>query len=802
MDKRSQPSPFRRIPGSEFVVERPQLAGVSRSMDSLLKQIGLQRASLGGRDEVEDPLYDSWVVFACVQVLTEAVRQVPLKVWESDAADAQEVPEDHPIRQLFDMPNSDMGLSDLLAAGISHRKLSGEDWWFLMDAEGKPIVPSIDARAPIPMPTVIVPVSGSYVDDERDPSTGRIQRVQYGASSTSAPPVFPVGSTVHFYDYNPADPQRGLSPLDAAMRVISVGFQTERYQEAVMRGGGPGAFLKYEEGMSNDEEFRLQESANEAMRDPDVVGGFKVLTGKVDVLPNPATPKDMLQRETLGWVRDTVCSILQVPPPVIGNYDTATYNNVTEAYRQFWQSVKGYLDSVAEKINSHFLGRLQDPRLAGCMISFDYSGIASLQEDQSSKWKLAAELAAYGVGLSFNDATKILGLEAETVDSASTVFVPASNQVFAVNDPNTGDSEPVAPDAGAPAAEPMPAAPAAPATPAAPAAPEGLNGAQVESLLLIAERVGSGQLTIDAGAALINAAFPSISLDQARVILGGVSAPAAPAAAEMRSKMLDTREERVAFVEAIYAKTLDQSERKMASEVLTWLRRYERAQKERLRDVAENGIASTSKAWTQREVESYLLLNKEQWAEQLDALISQTVTATWQAGLTETAQLLGMVSVDVTEPRILRLIADQRAQIVEGVTSRLADEIRDRLLVKLSGPTSTPELAGELTEILPELDEELGRVFGNKEARALTIARTETGKAYNSASFDRYQESGATGLQWVASNDAATRESHRELDGKIVKPGEEFKPGLRFPNDPNGAPEEVINCRCVIAPII
>jgi hypothetical protein len=35
-----------------------------------------------------------------------------------------------------------------------------------------------------------------------------------------------------------------------------------------------------------------------------------------------------------------------------------------------------------------------------------------------------------------------------------------------------------------------------------------------------------------------------------------------------------------------------------------------------------------------------------------------------------------------------------------------------------------------------------------------------------------------------------------------VKPGEEFKPGLRYPNDPNGAPEEVINCRCVIAPII
>jgi len=727
------------MPGSPFVFERAEPAGVAKSMDSLLKQIGLTRASLGGRDEVEDPLYDSWVVFACVQVLTEAVRQVPICIWESDSPDASEVGEDHPIRKLFNMPNSDMGLSDLLAAGISHRKLSGEDWWFLMDAEGKPIVPSYDARSPIPFPTQIVPVSGSYVEDARDPSTGRVIQVQYGASSTAAPPVFPIGSTVHFYDYNPADPQRGLSPIDAAMRVISVGFQTERYQEAVMRGGGPGAFLKYEEGMSNEEEFRLQESANEAMRDPDVVGGFKVLTGKVDVVPNPATPKDMLQRETLSWVRDTVCSILQVPPPVIGNYDTATYNNVTEAYRQFWQSVKGYLDSLAEKINSHFLGRLQDPRLAGCYVSFDYSGIASLQEDHSAKYKLAADLAAMGVGLSFNDAARMLGLEIETVETASTVFVPMSNTVFGKNDTNTGEAEPVAPPP-APAVEPEPV----------------------------------------------------------------VEQPVEP-----RSKMLETREERVAFVEAIYAKTLDKAERRLASDVLTWLRRYERAQRERIRDFAENGPNALKsagervvKAWTEQEVDRYLLLQQDEWAKQLDALITTSLTATWAEGLADTAEMLGVVQIEVTNPRILRLIADQRAQIVEGVTSRLADEIRDKLLTRLSTATSTPELASDLLEVLPELDEGLSSAFVNKEARALTIARTETGKAYNSAAYEEYKAEGVKGLRWVASNDATTRESHRELDGRVVAPGEEFKPGLRYPNDPNGAADEVINCRCVVAPVV
>lgn len=801
-----KPSPFKRMPGQGLVLEKVELGGVAKSMESLLSQIGLARTGPGGRDDVESPLSDSWVVYACIQALTEAVRQVPLQIWESTDADAQEVGPEHPLRRLFEMPNPDMGMPDLLAAGMTHRKLSGEDWWFLMDADGKPVTPSIDARSPIPLPTVIVPVIGDIVEDSRDGATGRITAIRYSASGAT-PPVFPVGSSVHFYDYNPADPMRGLSPLEAAMRVISIGFQAERYQEAVMRGGGPGAFLKYEDGMSNDEEYRLQESANEAMKDPDVVGGYKVLTGNVDVIPNPATPKDMMQRETLNWVRDTVCSILQVPPPVIGNYDTATYNNVTEAYRQFWQGVKGYLDSVAEKMNSHLLSRLEDQRLSGCYVSFDFSGIASLQEDHSAKFKLAADLAGMGVGLSFNDATKILGLEVESVDSANTAFVPMSSTVYAVNDANTGEDTsepltvtPVLPDAVTPAVPSTTPETTAPTT----AAPVGLNGSQVESLLLIIQQVATGTLSTPSAAALINAAFPSISVAQATQILSGASAPAAPAvepvAAKSMTKVLGSREARVAFAERVYQKTLDKAERRLAADVLTWLRRYERAQKAKIQDVAQNGI--TAKAWTKREVEDYLLLNEKEWAGQMDSLIANSLQATWREGIADAAQLVGSVQLDVTDPRILRMIADQRAQIVEGVASRLSAEIRDRMLEKLSGPTTTSEIASSIQEVLPEIDEEMAKVFGNKEARALTIARTETGKAYNSSAVETYKEAGVAEVEWVSSNDATTRPSHLALDGQVRKIGEAFAPSLRFPNDPQGAPEEVINCRCVLSPVV
>ena len=56
--------------------------------------------------------------------------------------------------------------------------------------------------------------------------------------------------------------------------------------------------------------------------------------------------------------------------------------------------------------------------------------------------------------------------------------------------------------------------------------------------------------------------------------------------------------------------------------------------------------------------------------------------------------------------------------------------------------------------------------------------------------------------EWDASEDSATRDSHRAMDGQIRKEGDPFVTGaghlLRFPGDRGlGAPaEEIINCRC------
>lgn len=81
--------------------------------------------------------------------------------------------------------------------------------------------------------------------------------------------------------------------------------------------------------------------------------------------------------------------------------------------------------------------------------------------------------------------------------------------------------------------------------------------------------------------------------------------------------------------------------------------------------------------------------------------------------------------------------------------------------------------------------------------RARMIARTESNRAINYGAQLGAEKTGfETMKEWVSVHDPRTRHSHYVLDGKKVGLNESFKEGLSFPGDPDGDPEETINCRC------
>lgn len=49
---------------------------------------------------------------------------------------------------------------------------------------------------------------------------------------------------------------------------------------------------------------------------------------------------------------------------------------------------------------------------------------------------------------------------------------------------------------------------------------------------------------------------------------------------------------------------------------------------------------------------------------------------------------------------------------------------------------------------------------------------------------------------WISTLDNRTRDAHADRDGEEIALDDEFAPGLTRPRDPNGAQEEICNCRC------
>jgi len=114
-----------------------------------------------------------------------------------------------------------------------------------------------------------------------------------------------------------------------------------------------------------------------------------------------------------------------------------------------------------------------------------------------------------------------------------------------------------------------------------------------------------------------------------------------------------------------------------------------------------------------------------------------------------------------------------------------------------------------ITDISQLLKSNIRTLFNNP-ARANTIARTESAAIHSIARQDILKSAEVEEVEWVTAGDERVRGvgtdtfSHIELDGQVIKIGEVFNNGedISYPHDPNASAGNVINCRCIVVPII
>lgn len=152
--------------------------------------------------------------------------------------------------------------------------------------------------------------------------------------------------------------------------------------------------------------------------------------------------------------------------------------------------------------------------------------------------------------------------------------------------------------------------------------------------------------------------------------------------------------------------------------------------------------------------------------------------------------------IDRTQLMAMRSFLTDR---LKDVAADATNKINGELGMVLIGAKSPSDAVSAVSGILGD----------GSRGRALTITRTEIGRAFSVASQQRYEQAREVmpGLkkQWRRSGKLHSRLSHDLADGQIVGTDKPFMVGgeaLRFPRDPKGSAKNTINCGCVSLPFM
>lgn len=156
---------------------------------------------------------------------------------------------------------------------------------------------------------------------------------------------------------------------------------------------------------------------------------------------------------------------------------------------------------------------------------------------------------------------------------------------------------------------------------------------------------------------------------------------------------------------------------------------------------------------------------------------------------------------DVFESRpFVRRWTQQRENRLSAVPNEVFGLVQKIIDSATTNGASIPDVTDQVAHLFDATD------TPRWQARARTVARTETVGAYNGGLHDAFamiveNDPGTEYVhRWLATEDARTRPDHVEADGQVQPWGHPYLVGgfrMMHPHDPDAPAREVVNCRCV-----
>lgn len=349
-----------------------------------------------------------WVA-AAVNKLSRQIARLPLKVYEIDSQGDRRRVRDHPLARLVKTPFPRASALDLKYASAFPLLLNGNGLLRKVRASaGGPVIElrPVDIRYSIPRAAF-----------QGGP-------IEYWETKVDGERVFLAAEdTIHFA-WGAPDSPLGVSPLQQLGVTVGLEEAAQRYgQSSLRKGGRPGALLVNPEAKNIDPEEKRQ-VLSALNSDTDETGwGIGMLTGGWELRSwsHSAKEAELIEQRKIG--REEVAAVYDVPPPLLGILDHATYSNIEELHSQFYKTILGtWLSLLSETFQAQLIKG--ESAFEGVFLEFDPSEL--LKGDPKERAEAYKNFIQAGV-YTINEVRQIENLPRIDLPICDEPLVPVNN---------------------------------------------------------------------------------------------------------------------------------------------------------------------------------------------------------------------------------------------------------------------------------------------------------------------------------------------------------------------------------------
>lgn len=364
-------------------------------------------------DRLADEAY-VWnaIAHSCVKRIATAVAGASWLLYDDGNGDEIEK---HPILQLLKRPNPTMTGLELIEAFVAFNQLAGISY--------------IEQVSPSSGPPrelwVLRPDRIHILEGATGVPAGYRYETAKGRRDWPVDPITGDSDIIAFKQFHPLHDWYGLSPVEPAAASIDVSNGARAYNQKILANGASVPGIMVFKSPLDDEQIEAAESAlNSRWRDPESMGGYRILGGDWSYIQTGASARDMQFFELTQQSGREICAAFGVPHILVIPGES-TYANREQAYLELYEAtVLPIMRKIRDLLNATLCRRFGAVRL-----DFDEDDIPALEPRRQGRREGVIALWTAGL-ITKNEARTSLQFDeigAEGDRFAEVSFMPSGN---------------------------------------------------------------------------------------------------------------------------------------------------------------------------------------------------------------------------------------------------------------------------------------------------------------------------------------------------------------------------------------